>query len=53
MTDMQLMMLSQMSNFKPELKESPKVLQILSERDKLLSDLIQNYVNNAKGYIFF
>jgi integrase len=53
MREMQLLMLSQMSNFKPEIKESPKVVEILKERDNLLFDLIQNYVKNAKGYIFF
>jgi integrase len=53
MREMQLLMLSQMSNFTPEIKESPKVVEILKNRDDLLFDLIKNHVKNAKGYIFF
>ncbi len=50
---MQLAMLSQMSNFNPEVNESPKVKKILKQRDEMLIQIVQSYANKAKGYIFF
>jgi integrase len=47
-----LMIMSNISRFKPEVNESPKVSKLLKTRDLILQELIMEYSSKLNGFIF-